>query len=109
MRGQAIFATIIFALMVSLSLCSEPVRAQGPVPCIPWKILKDRLAATHGESVVSSGRINERSAVIVMASPGGDTFTVIVVDARGLACPIAAGRGWEPGSLPDAEVAGDDS
>lgn len=66
--------------------------------CAPWTDIKVRYAAKFKEVPVSSGIVNANLAIQVLASPDGETFTLVLVGSDGVGCIIAVGKGWEPGA-----------
>lgn len=82
-----------FGVGVLLATCSEPADAQ-PL-CRPWPAMQAEALARYGQTVVSRGVLNAEAVLIVLASPSGETFTVVVVGVTGKACIVATGRGWD--------------
>ncbi len=98
-------ALILIAVCLGLiHLYITPARAQDS-RCAPWAKWAPFLKESHGETPIGGGAVSDKVAVAVMASPAG-TFTILVVDARGIACAIASGDSWDPGRLPESAVAG---
>ncbi len=87
------------ALLALLAL-STPALSQ-PVACSTYIGLRDSLKNRFQETAIGGGITASAKTIIqVFASPSGKTFTVLSIQADGLACIIAAGRDWQPGTLP---------
>lgn len=70
-----------------------------PIHCSPWPDLKALLLTKYHEAPVSGGIVNPNAVLQVLASPGGESWTAVVIGINGMACIISAGKGWEPGLL----------
>lgn len=71
-------------------------RAQEHRPCGPVKGIHEHLSSKFGEEPIGIGMVDETHVVEVLSSAGGETFTVLVIDAQGNACLIASGETWTP-------------
>lgn len=91
MIGMAVVAMILL-----LGGC--PAKAQSQ--CAPWTAMKQRLEEKFAEVPIGGGQNSETLATIVLVSPSGATFTIVMVDRLGIACMVAVGKGWDPGVLP---------
>lgn len=95
------FAMSCFMAMSFLMglLLTVPAHAQEPV-CMPWSIMK-KIAKekSHEEPTGGVGLVNSQSVIAVLASPGGDTWTLVIVDAKGAACVVMSGTNWTPGDV----------
>lgn len=69
-----------------------------PVVCQPWSQVKARFEQKYHEVPVSNRLANGKWIIQVLASPNGETFTVFMIDRMGIACAMASGTGWEPGT-----------
>lgn len=70
-----------------------------PVPCHDYREIKRQLADRYGEAPVSFGMRTNGEVVQVFASPQGGTWTIVSTQPSGLACILAAGKGWDKPSL----------
>lgn len=91
-------AVVVLVLAAVLFACTGNARAQGL--CAPWSVLQKRFAERFAEVPIGGGLVNANTMATVLASPDGASWTIVIVDARGLACAIASGKGWEPGKNP---------
>lgn len=96
MRRALDIALIAGAFTVILLLCTY-ARAEQ---CTSWPVLKKVLAEQWGEVPIGGGLVNRDVVVQVLASPDGETFSIVEINKQGVACTVAAGFGWEPGKNP---------
>ena len=92
----AAFILILHALVVA-SVLAGAVRhgwAQAST-CAPAAAIIPVLKDRYHEVDVGGGQVDGRTVVRIFAAPDGNTFTVLVITATGLACVIAAGRDFE--------------
>lgn len=101
-RGVFVTAIIGSAVMLgALAWLATEANAQTSVSCAPWSQVKARFADRFHEVPVSGGVAGGGNFILqVIASPDGATFTVFMIDRLGIACAMASGTGWEPGSNP---------
>lgn len=104
-------ATLLIGLMLLLSTSwakAEPAPGAPVVIslCAPWPQFKEQFRKRHGEVPIGGGLVNGKAVLQVLASAGGATWSIVAVDRSGIACLTAAGKGWEPGTLP---IAGKDT
>lgn len=107
MTGPAkwLFGAMIAAVtMISAFLIVGKARAEQQ-SCAPFKMVRENLEKKHNETIISGGLNSDKLATFVFASPGGETFTIVIVDTRGIACQVGAGKQWFQESVP---VPGDD-
>lgn len=91
--------SVIAALIASAFV--TPASAQATQQkCGPWKETRERFEKQFHEVVTSVGLVNKDNILIVIASPNGASFTIFMLDRNGIACAMAAGTGWEPGTNP---------
>ena len=81
-------------LAAVLSLMAGPVAAQ--TNCAPHADVVERLAAGYGEYRQSIGLAADNTVMEIYASLETGTWTIVVTRANGIACLVAAGRGYEP-------------
>lgn len=100
-RGVAIacLVAIIAGIVLGIVSIFSPAQAQGRI-CAPWTEYATFLEERYGETSIGGGVVTERVVVQVLASAGGQSFTIVVIQSNGIACLIATGRDWQPGVLP---------
>jgi hypothetical protein len=86
---------------VGLIACAWPVQAE--TFCMSWPHMKAELAAKHHEVEVGGGFHTEFSIVVLLMSPGGDTWTIAALDTHNNACIVTTGRDWFQRSIPSAD------
>lgn len=82
------------AVLVSLGRASAQT-GTPPGNCAPRQAVLERLADTYGETRQSIGLASNNTVVEVFASGDSGSWTIIVTNARGLTCLVAAGRSFE--------------
>jgi hypothetical protein len=85
---------------VGLIAYAWPVRA---AECSSWDTLKGYLAKEHHEVEVGGGFINPHAVMVVLMSPGGDTWTIAALGTDGQACIVSAGKDWFQRSIPSPD------
>lgn len=85
------------ALVAALSF-SPPAAAQMPAPCAPYELIAQRLAQRHGEALLWRGDRPGVPRLEVWASADGRGWTLIAIDAGGMACVATVGTAWSPGA-----------
>ncbi|WP_316978032.1 hypothetical protein [Shumkonia mesophila] len=83
----------IVALILILVAAAMPAASQ--TMCAARAELLGDLQGKFAEAPVAIGLTNAGGLVEVLTSPGGDTWTLIVTDAQGTSCLVAAGESWE--------------
>lgn len=87
-------------LALALALIATPASA---MLCGPSGKLAEILTENHHETVVGQGiGLDGASAVQVWASPGGKSFTIVLVRPQGLSCILADGAEWDHREMPKA-------
>jgi hypothetical protein len=91
---------LIIAAVMAVFLCAH---ANAQAVCAPRANMLTNLAKWQ-ERIVSAGVTEDGTATIELyVSPKG-TFSIMVTNARGLACLIAGGHDWQ-GERPPKETA----
>jgi hypothetical protein len=85
---------------VGLIAYAWPVRAAD---CTAWPVLKSFLAEQHHEVELGGGFISDQAVMVVLVSPGGDTWTIAALGTDGQACIVSAGKDWFQRSIPSAD------
>jgi hypothetical protein len=102
MRKLDAFLYGIGITAVGLIAYAWPVRA-ADVQCTSWPVLKAGLARDFHEVELGGGFINEHAVMVVLVSPGGDTWTIAALGTDGQACIVSAGKDWFQRSIPSAD------
>jgi hypothetical protein len=76
-----------------------------PLPCSDYGEVRRQLGARYGEAPVSLGLQSNGNVLQVFASARSGSWTIVSTSPSGLACVIAAGRGWEAATPPSADPA----
>lgn len=69
--------------------------AWGQVPCGDRKSIVTQLAEGYLEESRGRGLTNNGTILEIFASPGGETFSVVLSAPDGQSCLIAAGESWQ--------------
>jgi hypothetical protein len=85
---------------VGLMAYAWPVRASE---CTTWDNLKAALAKEFHEVEVGGGWINPQAVLVLLMSPGGDTWTLAALGTDGQACLVSSGKDWFQRSIPSAD------
>ena len=73
----------------------EPLPAAHAAPaCGPRASVIDNLARLYDEAIVHRGTATNGAMIEVLASPEGETWTILVSGPTGIACVVAAGARW---------------
>lgn len=91
----ALLAAVTVVIMV---LLSRSASAEA-ISCMRWSDMA-ALLERAGEKAVGGGLISDTLALQVFASPNGETFSVVAINARGVGCLVAMGRDWDLGAIP---------
>lgn len=93
-------ALFIASIAVVIFITAGAARSEEQLQCGPRERVIANALRLFGEVPIGGGLISDKAMLQVLASPDGATFSVLAVDARGMACLLAAGFGWEPGMNP---------
>jgi hypothetical protein len=96
-------------LAVALSGAVTTASAASPEPPAPaapdismcggYNELRSLLDARFGEHPTSSGLADDGRMMQVFASPAAGTWTMVSIDAKGVACVLATGHAWQQEAL----------
>jgi hypothetical protein len=96
-RGTVAASLVIIALAATASTvqaeASAPTAAE-PI-CGRYGELRATLGRQFGEQPASTGLADDGSIMQVFAAPASGTWTIVTVDPDGMACVLAAGKGWQ--------------
>ena len=76
-------------------LASFPAAGQGTA-CDDRDTVIEFLAREYQELVVAQGVVMSRGQLMELFVSGDGTWTLVVSQAGGMSCMIAAGEGWRP-------------
>lgn len=82
-------------MIAALVLWAAPVHAQLPPVCKERGGALENLLDKYKEATVAMGLASNGSIVEVLASPNGETWSIIVTHPSGLSCFLATGEFWE--------------
>jgi hypothetical protein len=80
-----------------------PSIARSQPQCAPWETLKGVLSEQHHEVEFGGGLINPSAVLVLLMSPGGDTWTLAALGTDGNACIMSSGRDWFQREMTNAE------
>jgi hypothetical protein len=84
--------SILFVLLVLVVSKARPAHAQG-VPCAPYKQMAAGLLKKYAEQPVGEGLAGDgRQRLVIFSSPGGATYSILLVGLDGTSCLVAAGK-----------------
>jgi hypothetical protein len=87
-------------LVACLAGASQPAWAE----CLPISEFAKRLAAKYHEAPVARA-IQGGLPIIVFASEGGQTYTIVAILQGKTACTVAAGTDWQAVASPTPDTA----
>ncbi len=88
---------------VFLAIMLLPVRASAQPPnCGDHEEIVGTLTEKYDEAVIGTGNAPGRVTVELLASPGGETWTLILTDQRGWTCYITTGLDWKITPMPES-------
>ena len=87
---------LIATVLAAASGAWAQIPAPG-LPCADRDSMRLQLGAAYGEAPVAVGLRSDGDLLQVFASARTGTWTVVATAPDGLACVLAAGRGWEGG------------
>jgi hypothetical protein len=90
--GLIIFANLLWAVL-------SPARA-ATVQCAGIADMLAQLDTKYGERQLFVGQAEDGATVMILANPGGTTWTAVIVGDAGKACIGALGASWSPGDPP---------
>lgn len=93
LRKIAVPLAATLAACATILLMPSAARSQEQ-RCGTWETIKTFAAKTYGEAPLGGGLINQEQALIMLASPGGNSWTLVSLTTHGLACVLASGNDW---------------
>ncbi|WP_424943623.1 hypothetical protein [Aliiroseovarius crassostreae] len=95
------------ALIFGAASLAPPIPMAHAMPsCAPRTDLVEKLSVHYSEGLVGGGLQNQKELLEVWSSPETGSFTILVTNANGVSCIVAAGKNWhgkwpDPPSVPD--------
>lgn len=89
-NGGAIL-TIVIAVILTLASITAAFAA---APCGQHDEMAAKLEETYGESKSNAGMVNNDKVMEIYTNPTTGTWTVLITDAAGTSCMVAAGEIW---------------
>lgn len=89
--------SIALRVVATMALAAFASRVHAADGCAPYKEIATHLLEAYHEAPVSEALIGTDSSgvVVFFASPRGETWTLVVADARGeRGCVVMAGTQW---------------
>lgn len=96
------FAIGLSALGIGLLYHTYDADAQQQ-RCAPFVQMRDSLKERYNETNSGVGIVNEKSVAVLFRSPGGETWTIALLDSNGIACAVAAGTDWSQSEIEKGE------
>lgn len=91
----------LFASALVFGAASLAPPAAYAIPgCAERSELVEKLSAQYREGLIGGGLQSAKELLEVWSSPETGSFTIIVTNANGISCVVAAGGNWH-GKLPD--------
>ena len=89
----------LFVDALASSAAAQPATTDRQI-CGPAAGLVEIFAQNYGEHPIGGGQVGPGHALLVLASPDGAGWSIVVVQAAtGMACLLAKGTDWDPGAL----------
>jgi hypothetical protein len=98
--------TVAIVMWIVGAAWASPAAAQAQVQltstiCGPAGEITAELQRVHGVRPIGGGALDEGHAALVLASPDGQRWSILMIQARtGAGCVVLAGSDWDPGVLP---------
>ncbi len=92
------------ALIFGAASLAPPNIGHATPSCAPRMDLVEKLSAQYSEGLVGGGLQSHKELLEVWSSPETGSFTILVTNANGVSCIVAAGRNWH-GQMPAPKAA----
>ncbi|WP_235962671.1 hypothetical protein [Jannaschia marina] len=86
-------------LALLTTLLAAPALAQTQANCAPRDMVVERLSGHYGEAFSGGGLQSAETVFEVWVSEADGNWTILMTDAQGVSCIMAAGTDWTPGDL----------
>ncbi len=102
-RRVGVLASVVGSWLLASAVSAAPPTVGVIIPCHEYREVRRQLADRYGEAPVSAGVRSTGELVEVFASPRRGTWTIVSTSPAGLACVLAAGKGWNgpPTAMPE--------
>lgn len=88
-------ATILpIALVAFVPIAAQKAEA-NPARCGKHTSIVDLLEKKYGETPRNIGMVSDKGVMQVFVSPEKGTWTILMTNAHGQSCLLAAGKNWE--------------
>ena len=91
----ALLAMATLAWLAARPASAEDFGSETMPACGAYDQMRELLAQQYGERPTASGLADDGTVMQVFASARATTWTVVSIDTSGMACVVAAGRGWQ--------------
>lgn len=81
-----------------IALIASPAFAN--VICQPRSAFVEYLKEKHGEQPLAYGLNNDGRLIELFGTSNGETWTMLITDARGISCVVTSGQNWQK-ALPE--------
>ena len=88
-------AKALMLLILALGLGAATGASAAGFGCGEYETIIKNLAAKYDEAPVSMGVTANGTLLQVLASPDGETWTVLLIHPTGISCITATGEHWE--------------
>ncbi|MEM1383580.1 MAG: hypothetical protein AAF713_00310 [Pseudomonadota bacterium] len=85
-------------LLAALAATASVDEAEARMACGKRDAIVEQLEAKYGETRSSYGLSQGKGVVEVYSNPDTGTWTVLITNAQGTACLMAAGEAWQADS-----------
>ena len=93
---------MIAILFISIALVIG--EAQARPGCVPYAVAAEMLSVKHKERLVMTGAWQGGAHIELWRTVDGSTWTLLQVNAQGVACVGAAGQNWKTADEPEGEA-----
>ena len=92
---RVVLAVVVASCLLASAASAGPPGAGLLIPCHEYGAVRRQLAEQYGEAPVSAGVRSTGELVEVFAWSRRGTWTIVSTSPAGLACILAAGKGWD--------------
>jgi hypothetical protein len=100
---RRIDALLYGAGIIGVGLIAYAWPAKAQTQCMAWDTLKASVAKDYHEVEVGGGFISPQAVLVLLMSPGGDTWTLAALGTDGQACLVSSGKDWFQRSIPSPD------
>jgi hypothetical protein len=90
-------------LIFALALAFAVGEAQARPGCVPYPVAVEMLTTKHHERLVMTGAWQGGAHIELWRTEDGATWTLLQVNAQGVACVGAAGKNWRDAEAPEPD------